>query len=442
MKSKLTVFLLIASLASITSAQDWNDSFNGTGGWIVLSGAYEITGGRLHSSTDGSHIQANAEWISNGTLELDVEFDGGLGLAVYFRWRDYENCVRCAISAGGFWVTEITNGTPVNVYQGSISGYHDPHPIRVNLQGYNYTVYLDDVSQYSGSWSYSDGGLMLESWGYPGSVDCYFDNVTFGNFNDNFTTYDRWYTLIGGHWLVENGRLASHTDGSQIIIYEFSQASDSDVDADLEFDGGLGLAMYFRYISSANCVRCAISAGGFWVTEITNGTPVNVYQGPITGYHDPHHVHVENRGNAYTVYLDGVSTYSGTWSAGTGNVMFEAWGYPGTVNCYVDNIIVHHPNSIHPIPNSKLPLKFNLGYPIPNPFNPQTQLTFSLPKAGDVLLIVYDVYGREVTRLHDGWLQTGVYLTNFDGTWLSTGIYFASLKTDGFSQTRKLLLLK
>ncbi|TKJ40601.1 hypothetical protein CEE37_06455, partial [candidate division LCP-89 bacterium B3_LCP] len=78
----------------------------------------------------------------------------------------------------------------------------------------------------------------------------------------------------------------------------------------------------------------------------------------------------------------------------------------------------------------------------PNPFNPQTHLSFTLPKAGDVSLVIYDVRGSEVARLIDRWSEAGEYSATFDGSQLSSGVYFARLQVNGFQQTKKLLLVK
>ena len=80
--------------------------------------------------------------------------------------------------------------------------------------------------------------------------------------------------------------------------------------------------------------------------------------------------------------------------------------------------------------------------PYPNPFNPETHMTFALPKPGDISLIIYDIQGREVARLVDGWLTAGTYQAVFDGTQLTSGVYFARLLFDREVNTRKLLLLK
>lgn len=78
----------------------------------------------------------------------------------------------------------------------------------------------------------------------------------------------------------------------------------------------------------------------------------------------------------------------------------------------------------------------------PNPFNPTTSLTFSLPQAAQVSLIVYDLQGRQIAVLADGWKNAGEYQADFDGTSHSSGVYFAVLKVGGSSQIQKITLLK
>jgi hypothetical protein len=78
----------------------------------------------------------------------------------------------------------------------------------------------------------------------------------------------------------------------------------------------------------------------------------------------------------------------------------------------------------------------------PNPFNPTTQLVFSLPKAQRVTLAVYDLNGQEVKMLVDDVMGAGEHRMVLDGSALPSGVYFARLAGAGISQTQKLLLLK
>ena len=78
----------------------------------------------------------------------------------------------------------------------------------------------------------------------------------------------------------------------------------------------------------------------------------------------------------------------------------------------------------------------------PNPFNPGTVISFEVPQSGAVLLTIYDLQGREIARLQDGFLARGQYFSSFDASALPSGVYFARIAGSGFQATEKLLLLK
>ena len=86
---------------------------------------------------------------------------------------------------------------------------------------------------------------------------------------------------------------------------------------------------------------------------------------------------------------------------------------------------------------------FTLSDNYPNPFNPTTNIEFTLPNDGHVTLKVYNVIGQEVATLFDGEAQAGKYIeSKFDATRLSSGVYFARLQYGGKALLKKMLLLK
>ncbi|TKJ41752.1 hypothetical protein CEE37_04065 [candidate division LCP-89 bacterium B3_LCP] len=89
-----------------------------------------------------------------------------------------------------------------------------------------------------------------------------------------------------------------------------------------------------------------------------------------------------------------------------------------------------------------MPEDFGLLGAHPNPFNPSTVLSFQLQSASLVNLSVYDISGRLVMELIDGWRDVGVHEVTFDGFNLPSGMYFAKLQAENLKQTQKLLLLK
>jgi hypothetical protein len=98
--------------------------------------------------------------------------------------------------------------------------------------------------------------------------------------------------------------------------------------------------------------------------------------------------------------------------------------------------------------NSLLPVDFALSQNYPNPFNPSTTIEFALPRAAKVSLVVYDILGREVTRLMNNDVKEAGYYrmqwnsTNLFGTSVATGVYFYRITAGSFVQTKKMLLLK
>ena len=85
---------------------------------------------------------------------------------------------------------------------------------------------------------------------------------------------------------------------------------------------------------------------------------------------------------------------------------------------------------------------FTLSQNYPNPFNPSTKITYSLPKSGNVILKVYNELGKEVNTLVSDFKNAGTYEVTFNAEALTSGIYFYSLKADGFTNTKKMLLIK
>ncbi len=92
--------------------------------------------------------------------------------------------------------------------------------------------------------------------------------------------------------------------------------------------------------------------------------------------------------------------------------------------------------------NNEIANKFTLKQNYPNPFNPSTIIEFSVPSAGDVSITVFDAAGREVAVLVNGHRERGNYAVQFSAVNLSSGIYFYKLKSEGFEETKKMLMVK
>lgn len=86
--------------------------------------------------------------------------------------------------------------------------------------------------------------------------------------------------------------------------------------------------------------------------------------------------------------------------------------------------------------------KFALNSNYPNPFNPSTVISYSIPEASKVTLNVYDISGRMVGTLVNGWKGIGNHEVTFDGTGLSSGVYIYELTAGNFKANGKMVMMK
>ncbi len=96
---------------------------------------------------------------------------------------------------------------------------------------------------------------------------------------------------------------------------------------------------------------------------------------------------------------------------------------------------------INPI-SSIIPEKFSLYQNYPNPFNPSTKIKFDLTKSEFTSLKIFDITGKEMPNLVNENLKAGTYEINFSAQNLPSGIYFYQLKTNSFTETKKMTLVK
>lgn len=111
-------------------------------------------------------------------------------------------------------------------------------------------------------------------------------------------------------------------------------------------------------------------------------------------------------------------------------------------NIYLDNVSFKEVTESDVAESKSAPVQFQLSHNHPNPFNPSTKIGFELPIDENVSLKVYDLLGREVKTLVNGYKKAGLYQVIFDGSNLPSGIYIYKLQTPSFSQIRKMILMK
>jgi len=149
-----------------------------------------------------------------------------------------------------------------------------------------------------------------------------------------------------------------------------------------------------------------------------------------------------------TVIYNGLTySFRGWTGAGTGSyTSTDSTGNDTIVNISMKNPIVETARwqQIVGIVNisSEIPNEWKLYQNYPNPFNPETKINFDVLKGEGVSVKIYDALGREMETLLNENLSPGKYSVTFNGAKYSSGIYFYRIKSNSFSDIKKMLLIK
>ncbi len=172
-------------------------------------------------------------------------------------------------------------------------------------------------------------------------------------------------------------------------------------------------------------VRVLATVGGASVWQMREVTAQNTFNG-----HNSLEAHfgLGDAALAETVRVE--------WPSGSVSVLNDV---PVDQTLALTEVLVNVANET---PAGELPKRVTLWQNYPNPFNPVTTIRFDLAEAGPVRLTVYDLAGRAVRTLADGFRTAGVHEVRFDARGLPSGIYLYRLEAPGFVQTRRLTLLK
>ena len=88
------------------------------------------------------------------------------------------------------------------------------------------------------------------------------------------------------------------------------------------------------------------------------------------------------------------------------------------------------------------PSKFSINGVYPNPFNPSTNISFSIPLSSNVKIDIYDIKGNNITNLTNRNYSAGHYNIIWDASMHSSGIYFVKMISNDFIETKKIMLVK
>jgi len=92
--------------------------------------------------------------------------------------------------------------------------------------------------------------------------------------------------------------------------------------------------------------------------------------------------------------------------------------------------------------SDEAPSAFAVEQNSPNPANPTTTISFTLPESGNVNVDIFNVAGQKIDTLVNNFMDSGKHSVVWDGSQFSTGVYFYTVKSGEFSKTMKMTLLK
>ena len=174
------------------------------------------------------------------------------------------------------------------------------------------------------------------------------------------------------------------------------------------------------------------------------------------------------------IYLDGNSVYANSWwewseyndecfpgmeccfFSGDGVINNQEECDPGSTlgietylandnscpgNCSINEAGVGTCNPLA-IGELKIPYNYNISSIYPNPFNPTTTISFSIPEFGLTTITAYNINGRQLETLTNEVLSMGNYSISWNASNYPSGVYLIRMESGDFTQTQKVVLVK
>ena len=362
------------------------------------------------------------------------------------------------------------------------------HTMRLAITGapptMNATIYWDGSQVYSGVINdvpATEASGHVGYFAYGDTVDIWMDDVTIeytpivtgDTFTEDFNdgVMEGWFAFSDENWslfpTIENG--ACHmqfAEESEVGLAMFSPVgSVSEFSFEMQgrsggTDMGAQATGIFAISAVGNLIEYHVIEGETLQLVAGNATDTDhdydiLFEQAVNGGDGNWHtMKLEASGLPPTIhidaYWDGVLVYSGDVTdvpanEASGHIGFFAYG--DTVDMVFDNVAMTFSSTTGLESPVQQPTAFLLEQNVPNPFNPSTNLNFTVPESGMTQLNIYDINGRLVRTLLNANLPTGDHQQVWDGRdamghALPAGIYLARLQVAGQSSSVRMLYLK
>lgn len=410
MKKLLIVFVLLLNTANFIS--QWQECSNGIEGKDLTQAFIsnnEIWVGAGGSGLYKSTNEGNSWLLSYATSYIPIRFCTNLSNIFFMGQGSLSDRIYRSVDNGLNWenVSAGTSGDKWDIITYSNELY---------LAAYGYGIYK---SQIGSSWTLINNGLNslnIQCLGYK-------DNYMFCGSRSNGISRS---TNVGQNWDPANNGLLTYdvrglcSNESGIFLFTDNEGNTSGV----YFSSNYGSNWVFSGLTNKDIVS---------MVSINNLMFAMVYNEGI--------YRSTNNGVNWLLVNDGLTNLRAKHLILYNNYLY----YFAESNIGSDKPVWKRPASevigITAI-SSEIPIRFILSQNYPNPFNPVTNISFDLPKESFAKLIVYDALGKEVSVLTDQTLKAGSYKIDWDASNCPSGVYFYKLEAKGFSETKKMVLMK
>jgi photosystem II stability/assembly factor-like uncharacterized protein len=435
--------------------------------FLFLSYGYSQTGWVVHSTgtnkviRDIYFVDANTGWAVGDSVVVKST-NGGVNWVQQYLYYPGGAVLRAVkfinqntgFTGGGDFTSEYTHAQYLfKTTNGGINWNIIWNPINTYLGWINNIIIINEsimyVTLYGSVEVFTLGGFYKSTNGGQNFVCCLsgggHSSLFFINENTGWTTSNSTSDMVESRrskiFKTNNGGL------NWITQYRDSGAYSASITKIQFFNEFTGYAIGSKY-SNKTVFYKTTNGGTIWDTITYNNHNknysmyfLNPNTGWISGSYYPDSASIAYTTNAGLSWQKQFRNY--TYSASRLIFVNNLTGW-ATLGYNSSNILRTTTGGVTFVNNisSEIPNKYSLYQNYPNPFNPNTNIKYQILKNEYVSLKVFNILGKEIATLVNEKQSPGTYEISFDGKDLSSGIYFYKLETNGFSDTKRMILLK
>lgn len=407
---------------------NWTNQYNSSSSGLImkmwfsgaLNGWAAGAGGKILATTDGGQT-----WLQQNT-----------GITTDLTTIFFVNATSGWAAGGAGVMLRTTNGGAVwsPFYSGTtqdLEGMHFISSLTGWAVGYNGVILKT-----------TDGGMNWNT--KPSGTTKWLNSVCFVNYNTGWVSGGEYYTANSGqilrttnggdNWTTQSVPSISWLADVHMINSDIGWAVGRNGSVLKTLNGGLAApsAPYLVFPSN-NAINVPVNTTFRW-TQVDNAQRYTIQISTLPNFAvitdsitvDTNFYNIPNgklnnsltyfwRVNAENLYGDG--PWSTVWLFSTTTV------------------------GINPI-SGNVPSAFKVYDAYPNPFNPSTRIKFDIPKSASVRILIYDMTGRQVDNLYEGYVSAGTFETVWKADKFNSGIYLIKFVANEFSMAKKLMLVK